>query len=78
MFQDETILRALSLLSWLVKDVIWQSMLVQPCEKFYLAIQSVQDTCTLMRETNGSGNCFVFILKEITIDENILQRVHLM
>ncbi|KAF9799872.1 hypothetical protein SFRURICE_017106 [Spodoptera frugiperda] len=41
---------------WMIKDFMWQTTLSYQCEKLYIAIQSVQDTCTSILRSNCSEN----------------------
>lgn len=54
-FQDVAIVGGLAVIFWILKDLTYQTMLSMQCEKFYLAIITVQDTCEITLLTNCSG-----------------------
>ncbi|KAJ8710873.1 hypothetical protein PYW08_009388 [Mythimna loreyi] len=45
---------------WQIKNLLLQTTLIYQCEKFYGAVQCVQDTCSIKLKTSISGNskCF--------------------
>ncbi|XP_047035442.1 uncharacterized protein LOC124641416 [Helicoverpa zea] len=49
-------LAIIALLSWFVKDLMWQSLICLRCEKFYIAMQKVKDSCSIILNRNSSDD----------------------
>ncbi|CAD0249728.1 unnamed protein product [Spodoptera exigua] len=46
--QDDAIALSILIFMWQSKDLLWQTIVTKQCEKFYLALQRLQDTCSLI------------------------------
>ncbi|XP_047035615.1 uncharacterized protein LOC124641558 [Helicoverpa zea] len=44
----------LSIGSWAVKTLIWQTLLTRQCEKFYISMENVRDSCLNVLKSNCS------------------------
>ena len=69
LLQDKTVMTAVFIISWLLKNFTWLTILIQNCEKFYSAVQSVQDTCTLFSKSSYSG--YSINVLNVVVDEKI-------
>ena len=58
LLQEQTLYFILAVLCWMIKDLMWQTVLIQQCEKFYLALQRIQDTCAVVLKSTCSGKFF--------------------
>ena len=53
---------------WLLKNLFWQLLLGQQCEKFYIAVQRVKDSCAMILMSNCSGMYLLFYNLDILMD----------
>ena len=56
LLQDISTMGTLSVISWIVKDLSYLTILSRQSEKLYLTIESVQDSCAIVLMSNCSGN----------------------
>ncbi|KAH9640161.1 hypothetical protein HF086_018403 [Spodoptera exigua] len=52
---DDAIALSILIFMWQSKDLLWQTIVTKQCEKFYLALQRLQDTCSLILMSSCSG-----------------------
>ncbi|KAF9412171.1 hypothetical protein HW555_009244, partial [Spodoptera exigua] len=45
---DDAIALSILIFMWQSKDLLWQTIVTKQCEKLYLALQRLQDTCSLI------------------------------
>lgn len=67
--QYEETLLSVGVLCWLIKGLVWQTILIYQCEEFYSAVESVQDTCALILKSNCSG--YIFIIFKTSIQNPV-------